>query len=106
MTLDEIEQSLTHAIAHPEGDRTHVHINFIPQYLDIAAPLVLEAIQQIKRTVTLCAAKIVDPKEHRAEALLLMILDQAYYHGYNDAALKKLLDGSPESHPKGQHHAS
>lgn len=64
------------------GQHELVHIRFGPGYLDCKSSLVLEAWEQVKRTVNLCAMGIEDPKQHRAEALLLMIFQETYYHGY------------------------
>lgn len=65
------------------GRHTLVHMRLGPGYLDCDSSLLIEAWEQIKRTVVLLQAGIEDPKDHRAEALLLMILQQAYYHGYS-----------------------
>lgn len=76
MTLQEMEDSLKAQI---DGHKL-VHTRF--EFVDCDASLVLAAMDQIKRTVMLIDAGIEDAKDHRAEAYLLMILEQAWHHGY------------------------
>ena len=76
MTLQEIEDSIKAQI---NGHKL-VHTRF--EFLDVNASLLLEAMEQIKRTVMLIEAGIEDAKDHRAEAYLLMVLEQAWHHGY------------------------
>lgn len=82
-TMEEIEQSIQHFQKHDV-----VHIRFGPGYLDCKSSLVREAWDQIKHTVKVLETGVADPKEHRAEALLLMILQEAYYHGYTPQSHK------------------
>jgi hypothetical protein len=98
-TMEEIEQSLLASLKvygpgpstgeesgwtneQVVGQHELVHIRFGPGYLDCKSSLLLEAWAQVKKTVDLCAAKIEDPKDHRAEAFLLMLFQEMYYHGY------------------------
>jgi hypothetical protein len=64
------------------GHHDLLHIRFGPGYLDCKASLVVDAWLQIKKVVDLLSTGIEDPKDHRAEALLLMIFQDMYYHGY------------------------
>lgn len=82
MTLNEIESSIIAQIGTTPDGTPHklVHSRF--DYLDVNASLLLDAVRQIKRTVTALSCGLADPKDHRAEALLLMLLENAYHHGY------------------------
>jgi len=82
MSLDEIEQSLKSSTTKEGKDTELVHIRFGPGYLDCKTSLVKEAIAQIKKNVALIEMRVVDAGGYRAEALLLMILNECYYHGY------------------------
>ena len=68
------------------GQHTNIYTRF--NFLDCKATHLLEAWDQIKRVVDLCAAGILDPKEHRAESYLLMLLQEAYHHGYTPKVQK------------------
>lgn len=76
LTMEEVEQAILAFQQHPL-----VHIRGIG-YLDCKSSLVKQAWDQIKNTVKLLECGVADPEEHKAEALLLMILQEAYYHGY------------------------
>jgi hypothetical protein len=81
MTLDEIEQSVKGEI----GGHELVHTRFGP--IDCEASLLLEAFEQIKRAVVAVSCGIEDPKDRRAKAYLLMLLDGgAWHHGYTPKA--------------------
>jgi hypothetical protein len=79
MTLEELCGSIRQSI----GSNTRVHIRVLDG-IEVQSSLVLEALEQIKLSVALCAADIEDPKAHRAEALLMILLDPTYtlFHGY------------------------
>jgi hypothetical protein len=76
MTLDEMELSIKEQI----GRHTRVSTRF--EYINIRSSLLLEAFSQIKKTVMMIQMGIEDAKDHRAEALLLLMLQDAYHHGY------------------------
>jgi hypothetical protein len=75
-TLEEMKQSIDAEI----GDHKLVHTRF--DFVDCEASLLVEAFGQIKRAVMLIDAGVSDPKDHKAEAYLLMILQRAWHHGY------------------------
>lgn len=102
-TMEEMEQSMRAALrVFGPGPSTgeaggwtdevvvnqHKLVHMGLNYVDCNATLLLEAWEQVKKTVNLCAMKVLDPKEHRAETLLLMILQQATYHGYTPLMMK------------------
>ena len=65
-TLEEKERAgWTDSI--PVSQHKLVHIR--PEFVDCKYSLLVEAWEQIKRAVSLCAAGVCDPKDHRAEAL-------------------------------------
>ena len=76
MTLNELEESIKTTCE--DSPLVHIRLGFV----EVKTSLLLDAVKQIKTTVSMCACGVEDPKMHRAEALLLMILDQASYHGY------------------------
>ena len=77
-TMQEIEDTLMYSADNYEL----LHIRFGPGYLDVQSKLVVEAWEQIKKVVGLIQMGVEDPKDHRAEAYLLMIFREQYYHGY------------------------
>lgn len=76
MTLQEMEESLKAQIA---GHKL-VHSRY--GFVDVDSELLLEAFQQIKKAVRAIECGIAEPSDHRAEAYLLMLLEQATHHGY------------------------
>lgn len=87
LTMEQIERSLLSSLQRytqdgPVGQHELVHIRFGPGYLDCKSQLVLEAWEQVKKTIDHCSWGLEDPREHRAEAFLLMLFQEMYYHGY------------------------
>lgn len=60
--------------------KEYLHMTFC--FVDCKTSLVKEAWQQIERAVICIESGISDPKDFRAEALLLMIFQEMGIHGY------------------------
>lgn len=74
-TMGEIEEYIQSFQKH---EMVHVRFGFI----EIKSQLVLDAWQQITRTVKLVQTGAEEAKDHRAETLLLMMFQDAVFHGY------------------------
>lgn len=73
MTLDDLELSV-------KTSKPSLYIRF--DDLEVNSKIVLEAVQQIKRSVTLIQSGISSPSDHRAEVVLMLILTNAIrFHG-------------------------
>lgn len=81
-TLTEIEQSILCAQRSEDGNHRLVHIRFGPDYLDCKFDLLTAAWECLKRKISLLEMGIEDPSDHKDSALLLMMFQQMYYHGY------------------------
>ena len=75
-SIDEIEQYLKSAT---NGHKL-VHTRFSP--IDVSKDLVIAALEQVKQAVLNIQCGVSSPEDHRAEALLLMLFQEAIHHGY------------------------
>jgi hypothetical protein len=84
MTIEDIDQVLNEQAADIRKKRPQGGIIFRPipncSFVEVNPDLLLGAFAQVKRAVTLLQAGLADPKDHKAEALLLMLFnDHAEY---------------------------
>lgn len=68
MTLNQLEQEV-------KTDKSTLYIRFDDLQFD--SKMVLDAVKQIKRSVVSIQSGITHPEDHRAEAMLLLILNNA-----------------------------
>jgi hypothetical protein len=84
MTIEEIDEVLQEQVEDVKRRRSNGGVIFRPipnaSFTEINPDLLLGAWVQVKRSVVLLQAGLADPKDHKAEALLLMLFnDHAEY---------------------------
>jgi hypothetical protein len=82
-TLDEITQSIQAYI------RDHEMVHSMYESVDCKASFLKEAWEQVLQTVRLVEMGIEPPENHRAEAYLIMLLEQSTHHGYTPKRKEK-----------------
>ena len=76
MTLTEMKQSFEDQV------RDHVLVSVSLERLECNANIVRDAIDQIQKSMLMVSAGVMSAKQCRAEALLILLLQGALYHGY------------------------